>query len=612
MAFTPTLLDSGSDTNASALTALSTAAVSPVEGREHFLALLVSDGNAVEPTTPAVVGCGLTWAEEEAFDFADVTGTSTKRLVLMRGTGTVSGTPDTLDMTWGDAPNGVAWAVFDGEGLDGTTPIVQAVTDASDVGVATLTVGNLTDFSDTPSDGTMLLFAKLQNDIVTLEGGWNLLAHEGFDTPAASFTVAYRADPDLQSVLNWTGNAKCGGIIIRMGSVADAPSQTQQTAALAEINRLLSRAGRIAVRLGARRREGTDISTDLAALRAILSDLYAKHDEILVESLDIDDLITQLGTDRDTLLSGIGDPGDPPPTPVALLKGLMTRENESSNVEIEHYNPNITWASLQPTRLGPIDEDVIGDLIAAGDSFRARIFVGPDAPSWLKSEVGTVSTYTAQDLSIPPQNVVRYWEPAVLTYYEDFMTKLAALYDGVIPLIFEAMCMAVYAEPCLKQFNNATNRSVWAAAGYTNAKDLTAFNAALDIMASVWHQTRVGIAYNGYQLLSSSGGVSTSLAQTRALMERHRQLFGERAVIQNNSIRSSYIANPGALYDHMLEMGPPLSFQTARPSAVGDLPATVQWAVDMGAHAVELPNSFTGLITQTELEDLNALLRANP
>ncbi len=610
MAFTPILLDNGADTNASELTDLSTAAVSPTEGLKHYLALLVSDGNAVVPTTPSVVGCGLTWAEVEALDYADAGGTVTKRIVLMEGTGTVSGTPDTLDMTWVDAPNGLVWCAFDADGLDDTTPIVEAVTDVSDVGVTSLTIGDLADFS-TSGDGTLVLFGKSQNNVVTLEGGWTLLSHDGFDTVASSFTVAYRTDPDLQNVMTWTGTAKCGGIILRMGTPTGTPSPSQSSTYLAELGRLQARAGRILGRLSAQRRDGTDISTSLAALRAILADLDDKHAELLVQSLDIDDPITALGLDRDTLLAAIGDPGDPAPTPMALLKGLMSREAESSNSAVEHYNPNITWADLQPLQGGPIDTSVIGDLVTAGDSFRARIFIGPDAPTWLKDIVGTVPTFTAQDESIPAKDVLRYWDPLALPYYEDFMTKLAAEYDGVIPLIFEAFCMSVYAEPCLKQVNNATNRTEWLAAGYTNALDLAAFHGALDIMASVWHETRVGIAYNGYQLLSSSGALTTSMAQTQSLMERHRELFGERAVLQNNSIRDSYISNPPAIYAVMQELGAPISFQTATAGRVGDLPAVLQWAVDMGAHAVELP-VFSGIITQTELDTYDALLRANP
>lgn len=607
MAFNPTLLEASADTNAADATVISTGSVSPDDSQKHFLAVLVS-GTA---QTPSVAGCGLTWAEEHSLDYADAASPS-RRLMLFEGTGTVSGTPDTVDMTFGSAPSGVAWILFDSDGLDDTTPLVEFVDDLSDVGVNTLTTGDLTDFTDTPTDGTLVVFGKNQNNVNTLEGGWTQLGHAGFDTPASSMTVLWRSDPDLQNVMSWTGTAKCGAFIVRMGGATAGGTATQSSTYLAEINRLLSRGGRIAARLLARRRAGVDITDDLAALRAVYSDLYPKHDELLVESLDIDDPITRLGSDRDTLLLNAGDPGVDPPTPVALLKGLMARAVESGNAAVEHYNPEITWAELQPLKGGAIDTDVIGDLITAGDSFRVRLFNGYGIPQWVKDEVGTVTTYYAQTPDTrAPEDVARYWDPLVATYYDDLMQKLAAEYDGVIPLIFEAMCMTVYAEPCLKQFNYAPNRTAYLAAGYTSAADLEAFNNALDIMAAHWHETRVGVAYNGYQLLTSTGGTTTSNAQTKTLMQRHRSLFGERAVLQNNSIRESYLANPSATFTDMAELGPPISFQTATLARVGDLGAVLDWCIDeMGAHAVEWPGQ--GNLTQAELNDFNTRLRANP
>lgn len=615
MTIVATLLEAASDTNAGELTDVVTGSVSPNDAKEHFMALVIGRSTAQAMETPAVTGAGLTWVDIHEIDF-HTAADPTRRLILYRGTGTP--TPGALTISTTNSFQVYLWSIFDLEGVDETNPDVEIATDIAEAGASSLTIGDLTDFSDTPTDGTLLVFSRTGTGSMSIESGWTQLSSDTESTPGLALLTGYRADPDVQAIVTIGGTAALAGFVVRLngtGSVSGGGgTATQNATYMRESERLIARAGRIAGRLQVRRRSGIDIASDLTSLRAIVADILAKRDDFMSDATDIQAELTQLGLDRDALLAVGGDPGTPAPTPVALLKGLMTRENASGlSASVEHWNPNIGWDDLQPTEGGAIDTSVIDDVIADGASFRARIFNGHRAPQWLKDIVGTVSIVPAQTPTDPAKNVMRYWDPVVLDYYDDFMQKLAAIYDGVFPLIFEALCMVIYAEPCLKQASNTSNRTNLVAAGYTNAADLAAFNGALDIMASHWHETRVGVAYNGYQLINSAGtGISTSFAQTKALMQRQRQLFGERAVIQNNSIRSSYISNPSQLYDDIVELGPPTSFQTATSGRIGDAAATLQWALDMGAHAVELPSGYSSLLTAQELADFDALLRANP
>jgi len=49
------------------------------------------------------------------------------------------------------------------------------------------------------------------------------------------------------------------------------------------------------------------------------------------------------------------------------------------------------------------------------------------------------------------------------------------------------------------------------------------------------------------------------------------------------------------MYAQMKALGPPIAFQTATMSKVGDLTSTLAWAVSEGATSVELPDGFNRL-----------------
>jgi hypothetical protein len=89
----------------------------------------------------------------------------------------------------------------------------------------------------------------------------------------------------------------------------------------------------------------------------------------------------------------------------------------------------------------------------------------------------------------------------------------------------------------------------------------------------------------------------------------------------NNSIRATGLGPLYAkMYDHMKQAhaasGRPLRFQTATKPRVGSYVQTLQWAIDQGAHCVELSPGFTDtsqqpFLTPKQLADLDAALRAN-
>jgi hypothetical protein len=175
--------------------------------------------------------------------------------------------------------------------------------------------------------------------------------------------------------------------------------------------------------------------------------------------------------------------------------------------------------------------------------------------------------------------------------------------------------MVVYAEPCLKQTSYAPNRTTMLAAGYNLTDDLRTFYDGLDSLTA-FTQTRVGVAYNDYQYIDSNGQHAQDRAIRDQIMDYHRQKFGERAVLQNNSLRFSLFGSE--LYTKIQSMGPPFSFQTGTmgqlahgtTSGHDGLIEALDFAVNLGAHAVEVPNNEN--LTSQEKIDYDALLRLNP
>ena len=315
-----------------------------------------------------------------------------------------------------------------------------------------------------------------------------------------------------------------------------------------------------------------------------------------------------------------------------LVKGNLTRNSQSGATGVSGFNPEVKWKDLQQTEGGAISgsgKTLIDGLLAAGTKFRLRLLTGagravsePQCPSWLLAGAGTW-------LAVNPQsgfsaNCPKWWTTFYKDAYADLHTKLAALWDGDIKVVFSTGGMTIFAEPCIKGLSSSQNRTNLNNAGYTIALDKAA-NTSFANSMTAWGQTNVGYAYNPYQFLNTTNLTFYSdEAYSRSLMETYRSLLGARHIIQNNSIRSSYIDNPGGtrpytslaysgLYTDIVAMGPPVSFQTATLDRVGDLNKTLLWAIDMAAHAAELPGGFETATTLTEAQRIarDADLKAN-
>lgn len=349
----------------------------------------------------------------------------------------------------------------------------------------------------------------------------------------------------------------------------------------------------------------------------------------------------------------------------ALTTGVLGRDGHVFGpINLDGYNPEVNWSAVQNAAgaaIGGAGKTEIDNAIAGGRDLRLRIMAGKYAPAWLLAAVGSFTVVNCQDGK--QGNVPRWWRPAYISYYDDLMTKLGNLYDGVVRAVWEVGGMHIYAEPFQRQFysgitadvqNDSTgitktgvqwaaqNRAAAIAAGYaygsetTVGTDLWALEQFRQIMAAAWTQSRIGVAYNPVQYIDGSGNGVSDQAAAKRQMQLWYDLIGQQHIIQNNSIRQSMIANPNGprpytsrsqLYKDMVAMhdaGCPISFQTAtwdrihpKLGAATDaekrdaLEKTIYWAVDMGGHAVEAPAQFQNGCSQADVDVWSAALAGN-
>lgn len=292
---------------------------------------------------------------------------------------------------------------------------------------------------------------------------------------------------------------------------------------------------------------------------------------------------------------------------IGLVKGLCEEGTGTRPPSVTNVSCNAYWKDLQPSGGGPIAaNNAIDKFLASGKPGRVRLYFGQHSPAWAVGLAGGVTLHDPIDgitATIP-----RWWTSSVQNAQRDFVSKLAAKYDGRIPAIFIGTGGTVYAEPFIRGIGAPMTRQNLMASGYTPAADKASYEAAFQ-MFTAFKTTRVAMAFNPWEYVNSVTNYGEDTSFTIQMMDRMRALFGERAIWQNCSVKWPLLQGQyTAMYAHMRGKKP-VSFQTAQAPRVGSFPAALSWAVGMGAHAVELPKNFWNYLTPAQLASFNAQLR---
>ncbi len=310
-----------------------------------------------------------------------------------------------------------------------------------------------------------------------------------------------------------------------------------------------------------------------------------------------------------------------PGTIKPLAEGVFTRGNmPSAGTPVRVATVNVNWSVLEATRdvytLGPI-EGLLDTAQARGlEGVRLRVMLGRFSPEWAKAIGDGPVPYTHVHGGTETGTVPDLWDPNWQAEAAELFGQIAARYDADprLRLIFATGGMTWFGEPLLRAISYEPNRTNLLAAGYTRAADEALQRAQLDWLKA-FKLTPVGLAYNPYQFIRADGTAGTDLAFVSTLMDYHIASFGSRTVLQNNSIRSSYIDAVPPLYRLFLDRTAApgtTSYQTAANVRIGDADATMAWAIDyLSASGVELVDAYPTVHTDAELANFDTALKAN-
>jgi chitodextrinase len=300
---------------------------------------------------------------------------------------------------------------------------------------------------------------------------------------------------------------------------------------------------------------------------------------------------------------------------------------------------NVSWADLEPTQ-GTIDSAGSGDMVAnqldnaltAVNTYNSnsnhtnklevklRIFAGIYAPPWAKTIDGWTPQTTCNNQGNPCGTIGPFWTTDYDNAFKTFMTDLASAKDSLgntydsEPLLHDvtiSQCMTTYAEPFQRDDQNlgailyesgSYAQGHYSGLPYSTANDEQCLTDEVD-NATGWKQTHLSLSFNPYKTwTSATNQAGADEAFSASVMAHCRAVLGSQCVIENNSIRDSYIGEQntsGNLYYDITNKGPDITFQTATLGSVGNLGNTVGWAVTMGANAVELPSGYSSTAEST-------------
>jgi hypothetical protein len=319
----------------------------------------------------------------------------------------------------------------------------------------------------------------------------------------------------------------------------------------------------------------------------------------------------------------------PSPSPQDLkpvLGGLLDRSGAPPPAylgSLAGYVVNVNWSDLQPSSGDTIAPDnAIDQAITAVREanstehahlgLKIRIFAGVNAPEWAKKLGGN-----PVDVSNPQNGstgtIGRFWTDAYGVAYDRLERLLAAKYDqvSVVREVTISRCTTFYDEPFIRDISDSETVSALLAAGYTIQADENCQMEEIQA-AAVWQHTHSDLAFNPYQEIGPDGSTATDEPFTASMMIYCRQTLGTACVLENNSLRTPPQPEYMAMYSEMLTLGQPLAFQTATAERIGDLDATLQYAVLLGANSVELPGGYQSLATPASFAATNGALAAQP
>jgi hypothetical protein len=256
---------------------------------------------------------------------------------------------------------------------------------------------------------------------------------------------------------------------------------------------------------------------------------------------------------------------------------------------IDHMVVGGPWAAFEPrdqTFDGPGWERIGGALRRYPKAkLRIRILAGRGAPRFVKQLGGPPISGPGKDCSdeggiaiVQPSNqlsscVPYFWEDPVLDQYAELMTEVARRFeesDRVLDVVNSA-CMTNWAEPFIRSGSDLdSNTRLWKA-GLNERTDRRCQLRSMEIHDRVFRTTRTSLAaHQQWQVIvdpaTDADGVAPSWTKERELLDRFRNAYGNKLVVQNNGLGAGEGCSGGGetseLFCWMVDDTGPNGFQT--------------------------------------------------
>jgi hypothetical protein len=128
----------------------------------------------------------------------------------------------------------------------------------------------------------------------------------------------------------------------------------------------------------------------------------------------------------------------------------------------------------------------------------------------------------------------------------------------------------------------------------------------IESLGTYWKHTHVGFAFNPYQTADPN---TQDEAFTEVLIADGRNTLGAQLILENNSLRQSYLTGAGnyqSMYAFMDQVGGPIAFQTSTLSRTGSLASVLDGAIALNAGSVELPSGYESDMTPAQIAAISA------
>ena len=236
---------------------------------------------------------------------------------------------------------------------------------------------------------------------------------------------------------------------------------------------------------------------------------------------------------------------------------------------IDHAVIGDDWASLEPKRddfSGPGWKAIDEALEAFPEySYRLRIFMGRDAPGWVK-DIGGGCIDVNQPASGISACVPRFWTEEYLDEYEELMAEIARRYDDEPQIldIVNSACTTIWAEPFIRAGDDEeSNRRLWES-GLNEESDSYCLTRSTEDMAALFEETRISLATHLTWQIVVSDGIEPSWGKQRLLLDALRAYLGEQLIIQNNGLGGDEGCEEGAedMWCWLSSIAPPKGMQT--------------------------------------------------